>query len=49
LWARATLGFRESEARRALAETTHVGAIDDVETLIRRCLGLLTERFAKAG
>jgi hypothetical protein len=44
-----SLGFRESEARRALAEATHVNAIDDVETLVRRCLVLLTERFAKAG
>jgi hypothetical protein len=44
-----SLGFRECDARRALAEATHVGAIDDVETLVRRCLVLLTERFAKAG
>ena len=44
-----SLGFREREARRALAEATHVGAIDDVEMLLRRCLILLTERFAKAG
>jgi hypothetical protein len=44
-----SLGFRESDARRALAEATHGGAIDDVETLVRRCLVLLTERFAKAG
>jgi hypothetical protein len=44
-----SLGFRESDTRRALAEATHVGAIDDAETLVRRCLVLLTERFAKAG
>jgi hypothetical protein len=44
-----SLGFREGEARRALAEATHVGTIDDVEMLLRRCLVLLTERFAKAG
>lgn len=43
------LGFREHEARRVLAEATHVGVCDDVEALVRRCLGLLTERIAKAG
>jgi Holliday junction resolvasome RuvABC DNA-binding subunit len=42
------LGFRESEARRALAEATHVGTTDDVEALVRRCLGLLTEHLARA-
>lgn len=44
-----SLGFRETDARGALAEATHAGAIDDVERLVRRCLVLLTERFAKAG
>lgn len=44
-----TLGFREQGARRVLAEAAHVGACDDVEALLRRCLGLLTERMAKAG
>jgi Holliday junction resolvasome RuvABC DNA-binding subunit len=43
-----TLGFRESEARRAIADATHAGAPPDVEALVRRCLHVLTEQVAKA-
>jgi hypothetical protein len=42
------LGFGESEVRRALTEATHVGATDDVEPLVRRCLGALTRQVARA-
>jgi hypothetical protein len=42
------LGFGEGEARRALTQAAHMGGGDSVETWVRRCLGLLTERCARA-
>jgi hypothetical protein len=42
------LGFRESEARWALAQATHVGDSENVEARVRACLLLLTERLARA-
>jgi 5-methylcytosine-specific restriction endonuclease McrA len=42
------LGFKESEVRWALAQTTDVGAEASVEARVRHCLLLLTERLARA-
>jgi hypothetical protein len=42
------LGFRESEARWAIEQATHVGAAEGVEAQVRACLLLLTERLARA-
>ena len=42
------LGFRENEARRALAHATHVGVAESVEVRVRACLLLLTKRLAHA-
>ena len=43
------LGFGEGEARRALGQLAHVGGAESVESLVRCCLLLLTERIAQAG
>jgi CO/xanthine dehydrogenase Mo-binding subunit len=43
------LGLGEKEVKRALAQDAHAGAGDGVETLVRRCLLLLTERRLRAG
>jgi hypothetical protein len=42
------LGFGESEVRRALSQAARVGPSDGVETLVRRCLVLLTQSYARA-
>jgi hypothetical protein len=42
------LGFKEGEARWALAHMTDVGGEASVETRVRHCLLLLTERLARA-
>jgi hypothetical protein len=43
-----SLGFRESEARWALEQETHVGVTESVEAQVRACLLLLTERSTGA-
>ncbi|HYJ08064.1 MAG TPA: HNH endonuclease signature motif containing protein, partial [Polyangiaceae bacterium] len=42
------LGFRERDARWALAQATHVGVTESVEAHLRACLMLLTSRLAHA-
>jgi Holliday junction resolvasome RuvABC DNA-binding subunit len=42
------LGFKEGEARWALAHVTDVGGEASVEARVRHCLLLLTERLARA-
>jgi Holliday junction resolvasome RuvABC DNA-binding subunit len=42
------LGFKEGEARWALAQMTDVGGDGNVEVRVRQCLLLLTERLARA-
>jgi Holliday junction resolvasome RuvABC DNA-binding subunit len=42
------LGFKEGEARWALAHVTHVDGEASVEAQVRHCLLLLTERLARA-
>lgn len=43
-----SLGFKEGEARWALAQATDVSGQASVEARVRHCLLLLTERLARA-